>query len=268
MKSFKYIGLYISFTIIMIFSSGCSQKNCYGKNCTISANHPTMKPYRVHGIRYRPTFVRVGDTMRGVASWYGPGFHRKQTSNCETYNMYAMTAAHKTWPMNTMVKATCRDTGKSVIVRINDRGPFVSGRVIDLSYKAGKMLGLDKKGITRIKLEVLGFKGKVKKSTKRRFVTKTEKVKYVDRVLLTNFAVQVGSFMDLNMAKKYKIRYALISKDYKISIKIAQVDNITYYRVWIDGFKSENEARYFIKKNALYGAIVTRGDSSENCKRD
>ena len=252
------------FAIIMIFSSGCVQKNCYGKNCTISASHPTMKPYKIRGIRYRPTFVRVGDKMRGVASWYGPGFHAKQTSNCETYNMYAMTAAHKTWPMNTMVKATCRDTGKSVIVRINDRGPFVSGRIIDLSFKAGKILGLDKKGITKIKLEVLGFKGKVKKPIKR-YITKR---RVVDKVLLSNFAVQVGSFMDLNMAKNYKMKYASISKDYKISTKIVQVDNITYYRVWIQGFKSENEAKYFIKKNSIYGAIVTRGDSGENCKRD
>jgi len=250
----------------MIFSSSCSQKSCYGKNCTISSNHPTMKPYTVRGITYRPTYVRVGDKMRGVASWYGPGFHCKQTSNCETYNMYAMTAAHKTWPMNTMVKATCRDTGKSVIVRINDRGPFVSGRVIDLSYKAGKTLGLDKKGITKIKLEVLGFKGKVKKPIKK-YTTKS-KAKYVEKVLLSNFAVQVGSFMDLNMAKNYKIKYQSISKDYKIAIKIVQVDNITYYRVWIQGFKSENEAKDFIKKNSIYGAIVTRGDSGENCKRD
>ncbi len=267
MKSFKYLGVASIFYIIMIFSSGCSQRNCYGKNCTISANHPTMKPYKIRGILYRPTFVRVGDKMKGVASWYGPGFHAKQTSNCETYDMYAMTAAHKTWPMNTMVRATCRDTGKSVIVRINDRGPFVSGRVIDLSFKAGKKLGLDKKGITKIKLEVLGFKGKVRKPVKK-YVTKSKNNSYVDKVLLSNFAVQVGSFMDLNMAKNYKIRYTSISRDYKISIKIVQVDSITYYRVWIQGFKSENEAKDFIKKNSIYGAIVTRGDSGENCKRD
>jgi len=266
LKYFKYIGLLAIFTII---NSGCSQKSCYGKNCTISANHPTMKPYTIRGILYRPTFVRVGDTMRGVASWYGPGFHAKQTSNCEVYNMYAMTAAHKTWPMNTMVRATCRETGKSVVVRINDRGPFVAGRIIDLSYKAGKILGLDKKGITKIKLEVLGFKGKVQKPIKR-YTTKSSKskVKYVEKVLLSDFAVQVGSFMDLNMAKNYKIKYQAISKDYKTSIKIAQVDDITYYRVWIQGFKSENEARDFIKKNSIYGAIVTRGDSGKNCKRD
>jgi rare lipoprotein A len=223
-----------------------------------------MRPYTVGGITYRPTYVKVGDTMRGIASWYGPGFHAKQTSNCETYDMNAMTAAHKTWPMNTMVKATCIDTGKSVIVRINDRGPFVSGRIIDLSFKAGKILGLDKKGITKVKLEVLGFRGRIKKSIKRY----TTKRKDIERVLLSNFAVQVGSFMDLNMAKNYKTKYQVISKDYKTTIKIAQIDSITYYRVWIEGFKSENEARDFIKNNSIYGAIVTRGDSGENCKRD
>jgi len=261
-QKIKYRLLLLLSLLFTLFNTGCSQKNCYGKNCTISPNHPTMKPYKVHGKRYYPTYVEIGDTMRGVASWYGPDFHGKQTSNCEPYNMYAMTAAHKTWPMNTMVKVTCRSTRKSAVVRINDRGPFVSGRIIDLSYKAGKMLGLDKKGITPVKLEVLGFSGKIQTLVKKKLP------KYEQKVLLTDFAVQVGSFMDLNMARKYRTKYKHIGKGYTTTIEIAKVDGITYYRVWIRGFNSESEAKDFIRGHALYGAIVVRGDIGENCKRD
>jgi len=262
LKSIKYVPLFALLSILALLSSGCSQKNCYGKNCTISPNHPTMKPYKIQGKQYRPTYVEIGDTMHGVASWYGPGFHAKQTSNCETYNMYAMTAAHKTWPMNTMVKATCKDTGKSVVVRINDRGPFVAGRVIDLSFKAGKKLGLDKKGITPIKLEVLGFAGKIQKLVKKKLPT------YQKKILLTDFAVQVGSFMDINTARKYRERYKKMDKRYTTTIEIARIDEITYYRVWIRGFNSEDEATDFIQKRSIYGAIIVRGDIGENCKRD
>jgi len=91
----------------------------------------------------------------GIASWYGPGFHGKRTANGEIYDMYAMTAAHKTLPFNTIVKVVDLDTGRWVIVRINDRGPFVPGRIIDLSYAAAKELGIVEKGIARVGLKVL-----------------------------------------------------------------------------------------------------------------
>jgi rare lipoprotein A len=91
----------------------------------------------------------------GVASWYGPGFHGKRTASGEIYDMYAMTAAHKTLPFGTIVKVVDLDTGRSVIVRINDRGPFVPGRIIDLSYAAAKELGMVEKGLARVGLKVL-----------------------------------------------------------------------------------------------------------------
>ncbi len=91
----------------------------------------------------------------GIASWYGPGFHGKRTANGEIYDMYAMTAAHKTLPFNTIVRVVDLDTGRSVVVRINDRGPFVPGRIIDLSYAAAKELGILEKGLARVGLKVL-----------------------------------------------------------------------------------------------------------------
>jgi len=262
LKFTKSIALFVIFSLYIIMGTGCAQKNCYGNNCTISPNHPTMKPYTVHGKRYYPTYVSIGDTMKGVASWYGPDFHGKQTSNCETYNMYSMTAAHKTWPMNTMVKVSCKDTGKSTVVRINDRGPFISGRIIDLSFKAGKVLGLDTKGITPVTIEVLGFAGKIETLVKKQLPT------YKQKVLLTDFAVQVGSFMDINIARSHRSKYQHVGKGYTTTIEIAKVDNMTYYRVWIRGFKSEMEAKDFIRTQSLHGAIVVRGDIGENCKRD
>ena len=91
----------------------------------------------------------------GIASWYGPGFHGKTTANGEPYDMYAFTAAHKTLPFGTVVRVVDLDTGRSVVVRINDRGPFVPGRIIDLSYAAAEALGILDRGTARVGLVVL-----------------------------------------------------------------------------------------------------------------
>ena len=104
----------------------------------------------VTGIVFTPRYHQVG-----IASWYGPGFHGKLTSNGETYDMHTMTAAHKSLPFNTKVKVIDLDTRESVVVRINDRGPFIRGRIIDLSLAAAEELGSDQKGIARVGLVVV-----------------------------------------------------------------------------------------------------------------
>ena len=119
----------------------------------------TMRPYTVRGKTYRPHPVKVGDTFDGVASWYGPDFHAKATSNGETYNMHAHTAANKTLPMNTIVRVYNKDNGKTTVVRINDRGPFVEGRIIDLSNVAAHDIAMVSKGIANVRIEVIGFGG-------------------------------------------------------------------------------------------------------------
>lgn len=101
--------------------------------------------------------------QHGVASWYGPGFHNRLTANGERYNMNAMTAAHKTLPFGTVVVVQSATTGKTVTVRINDRGPFIKGRVIDLSRAAAKKLGMHKSGIQKVKLYRKPAKGKPKR---------------------------------------------------------------------------------------------------------
>ena len=102
--------------------------------------------YDVFGKRYYVLSSSVGYLERGVASWYGPGFHKVRTSIGEPYDMYAMTAAHTTLPLPTFVRVTNLQNGRSVVVRINDRGPFVDNRIIDLSYTAAAKLDMLRNG--------------------------------------------------------------------------------------------------------------------------
>ncbi len=111
--------------------------------------------YDEFGVRYRVLRTSKDFVQRGIASWYGHPFHGRATSTGETYDMYAMTAAHKTLPLPTYVRVTDLDTGNRVVVRVNDRGPFVEGRVIDLSYVAAVKLGIADRGIARVEVRAL-----------------------------------------------------------------------------------------------------------------
>ncbi|MDE0446034.1 MAG: septal ring lytic transglycosylase RlpA family protein [Spirochaetaceae bacterium] len=102
------------------------------------------------------TRAPVGSTQTGEASWYGQDFHGKPTSSGEPYDMWAHTAAHRELPFGTMVRVTHRGTGAATVVRINDRGPFVHGRIIDLSLAAARDLGLDRTGTAPVRIEVIG----------------------------------------------------------------------------------------------------------------
>lgn len=175
----KFINSNLKYSLLFIlpsflFFTGCSQKSYdvdYDKfykdtknpkiNNSREMHKYTMRPYTVFGIKYYPFIANVGDEFEGIASWYGPDFHSKKTSNGEIYDMYDMTAAHKTLPMNTVVKVDNQENGRSIIVRINDRGPFVSGRIIDLSNKAARDINMVAKGTAKVKLTVLGYNGEI-----------------------------------------------------------------------------------------------------------
>ena len=109
-------------------------------------------PYTVFGKTYQVLPSNQGYRERGVASWYGNKFHGRKTSNGETYDMYAMTAAHKSLSIPSYVKVTNLDNGRTVIVRVNDRGPFHGGRIIDLSYAAAKKLDYSAKGVANVEV--------------------------------------------------------------------------------------------------------------------
>lgn len=122
-------------------------------------------PYNVLGKTYYINFEPEGLVQEGYASWYGTKFHGNKTANGETYDMYAMTAAHKTLPLPSYVKVTNRENNRSVIVRVNDRGPFHQGRIIDLSYVAAKKLGMLQKGTAKVTLEVITPSGSAQSRT-------------------------------------------------------------------------------------------------------
>lgn len=119
---------------------------------TIAGN---KSPYTVLGRTYEVMSVPEGYREHGVASWYGRKFHGRRTSNGEVYDMYGMTAAHKTLPIPSYVRVTNTDNRRSIIVRVNDRGPFHGGRVIDLSYTAAKKLGFENHGTAKVLVEYI-----------------------------------------------------------------------------------------------------------------
>ena len=112
-------------------------------------------PYEVRGISYRLLPTSLGYNVTGTASWYGSKFHGHTTSNGETYNMFSMTAAHKTLPIPTYLRVTNLRNGHKVIVRVNDRGPFHGNRVLDVSYAAAVKLGFDKQGTAPVNIEAI-----------------------------------------------------------------------------------------------------------------
>lgn len=114
-----------------------------------------ITPYRVLGKTYHVNFETQGFVETGYASWYGKKFHGRKTSNGEIYDMFAMTAAHKNLPIPSYVKVTNLENNRAVVVRVNDRGPFHDGRVIDLSYAAAKKLGFHEQGTAKVRVEIL-----------------------------------------------------------------------------------------------------------------
>ena len=130
----------------MALLAGCATGSRHG------GGTPGSKPYTVLGKTYYPLKSAKGFVEEGVASWYGPGFHGKKTASGETYNQSAMTAAHKLLPLGTKVRVTHLGNGRSLIVRVNDRGPFVDDRVIDLSRAAATHLDIVGKGTARVRI--------------------------------------------------------------------------------------------------------------------
>lgn len=117
---------------------------------------PTARPYTVLGRTYHPVASAHGFTETGVASWYGRDFHGRPTACGERYDMYGISAAHKLLPMHTRLRVTNLDNGRQLTVRVNDRGPFVNSRILDLSYGAARELGMVEAGTARVRIESLG----------------------------------------------------------------------------------------------------------------
>jgi len=205
----------------LLLASGCASKKA---GLTKPVSRPSQKPYTVDGQRYEPLATHEGFVQKGIASWYGRDFHGKKTSNGETYDMHAMTAAHKTLPLGVFVKVTNIDNGREAVVRVNDRGPFVKGRVIDLSHEAAKKLGVDIAGTAPVQVEALGYQGG------------GGAYKALDSYDAGAYTVQIGAFKDFNNAQR-------LSRDMKkvvgfTEIRTANVDGENFYRVYAGHYSS------------------------------
>ncbi len=146
----KLFQLTILALFISIVGSGCATKMAVVKE-------GSSKSYTIKGRTYHPMKKAYpGFFQHGVASWYGPGFDGKKTSSGEIYDMHALTAAHNILPLNTLVRVTNLSNNKDVVVRINDRGPFVNDRVVDLSLAAAQRIGMVAPGTTPVRVSVIG----------------------------------------------------------------------------------------------------------------
>ena len=184
---------------------------------------------------YQPREHAHGFKERGIASWYGKKFHGRRTSNGEVYNMYGISAAHKTLPFNTVVRVKNLDNGRTLKVRINDRGPFVRGRIIDLSYGGAQKLGLVGPGTARVEISALGTVRGPNEPIQD--VRRYQPVDFDSGV----FTFQVGAFRDRQNARRMKARLDQKYQNAHISV-YDSVDGV-YYRVRVGYFNSLEEAR-------------------------
>ena len=264
MTNLNYVGdvlLKVKFAVFILlffffFSCSSGLDATYGNahipppaskgSSTTGKNAPaTQKPYRIKGVKYSPIASAQGFVQKGKASWYGKKFHGRKTSNGEVYNMYAMTAAHKTLPMNTWVSVHNLENNKKIVVRVNDRGPFIYGRIIDLSYTGASRLGIVGPGTAKVRITALGQAVSYSKKTKA--PVKFQAMDYWKG----DFTVQVGAFKVKSNAQNYRTK---LSKSYK-NVHIAQYTDHrgVFYRVRVGRFTNLKDAMRFTEKMILNG---------------
>ena len=223
---------------LMLAATGCAKKVIYPDRSRPGVSQPQAgrtpagatkrgtKPYEIKGETYHPLASAHGFSEEGLASWYGKEFHGRPTANGETYDMYGMTAAHKLLPFNTMIRVTNLENGKSTVVRVNDRGPFIRDRVIDLTYTAGEKIGLIGPGTARVRLEAVN-----------------EIPGYTaGGDLPGSFYVQVGSFTMQENAHSLQERLAEMGFA-QSRLQLAQVGGTNFWRVQVGAFDGLAAAR-------------------------
>ena len=201
----------------------------------VGCSSPAPKPV------YFPGYP-VGYVERGMASWYGPGFHGNKTANGERYDMHKLTAAHRTLPLGSIAVVRSATTGKEVTVRINDRGPFAKGRVLDLSYAGAQTLGMVGHGTDQIELRVIGFQGRTAE--------------------VGSLRVQIGSFVEQQNAATLLQRAQRIYTGGRI--QAVDLPDGRRYRVQIGEFKTEAQAESVarrLEEDLAVQSFVFRDDS-------
>lgn len=237
-------------------------------------------PYTALGQHYTPR-EDYNYSEVGMASWYGSDFHNKRTANGERYNMHAVTAAHRTLPLPSIVKVTNLENGRTIIARVNDRGPYVKNRIIDLSQKGAELLGYKNQGTTKVKVEILADASKalkeamlsadntseqtnqnVKYGLNGGITVKTAQNTVAAKQAQTNgesqqnvarsgtYFVQVGAFSDLSKAKQMAQNMERFGK---VSIYEAYLSKDGVYRVRIGAYPSRDEALQILDRVLDYG---------------
>ncbi len=233
----------------MFLLHGCAGKSAHKPRA--AGKRGTQKAYTIAGRTYYPLPSSQGFRQTGYASWYGPGFHGRKTANGERYNMHAMTAAHRILPMNTWVRVRNLRNGREVVVRINDRGPFVKNRIIDLSYTAAKKLGIVGPGTARVEIVALG-ESRIKGD-------RASGLKKVPNLTTGDFYVQVGAFTVPHNA--YALRDKLSIRYKKVKVRKYQTDKGTFYRVQVfaaHDYETARTVRARFERNGFSQAFVVR----------
>ncbi|NLC69978.1 MAG: septal ring lytic transglycosylase RlpA family protein [Desulfuromonadaceae bacterium] len=207
------------------------------------------KPYIVAGQRYDPLRQHEGYVEEGIASWYGRDFHGRKTSNGEIYDMHAMTAAHKTLPLGIFVKVRHLGNGREIVVRLNDRGPFVKGRVIDLSYSAARRLGIDDAGTGPVRIEALGYREKGNGGAP----VYRPPASYV----VGSYAVQVGAFEA--PVNAHRLAAEMRDRFGAATVSEGWAGGRRFHRVWVgrfDTLEAAEIARLRLERNGYPSSFV------------
>ncbi|MEN8188987.1 MAG: septal ring lytic transglycosylase RlpA family protein [Thermodesulfobacteriota bacterium] len=234
--------------VIAVGSSVLTASSVFSRNYSSRELAPTQRPYVISGRKYYPIPSADGYSERGVASWYGPKFHGRKTSNGETYNMHKLTAAHKLLPMGTVVLVKNLANGREVTVRINDRGPFAKKRIIDLSNLAAKKLDIIRSGTAKVEVIALG-EYHAKPGGKSYLKAKDlKKGKYF---------VQIGSFTVQSNA--YNLKRKFEQAGHKAVIQRFFKGKQIFYRVQIfvgNGLRQARSAEKSLWKKGYQGAFL------------
>ena len=209
------------------------------------------RPYTVLGKDYVPATTLRAYKERGIASWYGRKFHGQKTSNGETYDMYAMSAAHPTLPLPSYARVTNVATGRSVVVRVNDRGPFLHDRIIDLSYAAANRIGIAAKGSGEVEVEAIvpGEGGTLAAAVPLPPVVTTTALRPAEATQLVpissetagGFAVQLGAFQNFNNAQTFLAHVQTQLATAQLEPRVREANGL--YRVYVGPYSDRDEAR-------------------------
>ena len=214
--------------------------------------------YVVFGRRYYVLPSSQGYKEQGIASWYGTKFHGRRTSSGETYDMYAMTAAHKTLPLPTYARVTNRRNGRSIIVRINDRGPFHRNRIIDLSYTAATKLGIITRGTGLVEVEALdprNYSAVPKKPKPSKHVVVDVAEPAVEPAAIekqVGIFVQIGAFRQRGNAQKLSAQFSAL-KVGKVAVHESVLEETPIYKVRIGPLDTVAQADKTVEKLAGLG---------------